>query len=169
MAEAITPWLHILGVTVWVGPQFFLFIAATPAMRMIEDPALRARVVRIVATRFAIMAWAALGLIVLTGISNVFQRAEDFDHLLDYHYRWVNYFSLKMVLVGVMVALTALHTFVVGPRQLELSERGETDTQELARLRRTSIILSGLVLLTSIIVIFLGALLNNHEFSWQKI
>lgn len=169
MAEAITPWLHILGVAVWVGPQFFLFIAAIPAVRTIEDARLRAGVLRILVTRFAWMAWAALLLIVLTGISNIFQEAEDFDNLLDYSYRWMNYFSLKMVLVGVMVVLTALHTFVVGPRQLALAEQGEAGSEEAARVRRASIILSSLVLLTSIVVIFLGALLDNHEFSWQKI
>ncbi|TMB96805.1 MAG: hypothetical protein E6J42_08695 [Chloroflexi bacterium] len=71
------------------------------------------------------------------------------------------------MLVGLMVALTAVHTFIVGPRQLALMERGESDTEDAARLRRSSIIISGLILLTSIIVIFLAALMNNHEWSWQ--
>jgi uncharacterized membrane protein len=43
MSEAITPWLHVLAVSVWVGPQFFLFLAAVPALRTIEDRQLRAR------------------------------------------------------------------------------------------------------------------------------
>jgi uncharacterized membrane protein len=51
MSDAITPWLHILAVTVWVGPQFFLFIAALPAIRTIEDRQTRARVMRMIVTR----------------------------------------------------------------------------------------------------------------------
>jgi len=167
LGHAVTPWLHILAVAVWVGPQFFLFIAAVPAIRTIDDMRVRANVMRTITTRFGWMAWAALAVIVLTGISNIFQEADDFDHLLDFDYRWVNVFSLKMVLVGLMVALTAVHTFIVGPRQLALMERGESDTEDAARLRRSSIIISGLILLTSIIVIFLAALMNNHEWSWQ--
>jgi hypothetical protein len=66
-----------------------------------------------------------------------------------------------------MVLLTAVHSFVVGPRQLDLMERGETGDEAL-RLRRATMAVSGLVLLTSIVVIFLGALLNNHEWSFQQ-
>lgn len=168
MAEAITPWLHILAVTVWVGPQFFLFLAAIPAARVIEDMRLRARVTRVIVTRFGWMAWSAMAIIVLTGISNIFQEAADFDNLLNFDYRWVNYFALKMVFVGVMVALTAYHTLRIGPRQLEISERSPDDPQ-LGKLRRSSMAVSGLVLLLSIVIIYLGALLNNHEFSFQPI
>ncbi len=167
MAEAITPWLHILAVAVWVGPQFFMFLAAVPAVRTIEDRRLRAGVMRIIVTRFGWMAWAALGVIVLTGISNIFQRAEDFDHLLDFEYRWVNFFSLKMVLVGVMVLLTGVHTFIVGPRQLALGERADADEAEAEGLRRASMMVSGLVLLLSVVVIFVAALLANHQWSFQ--
>ena len=167
MGHAITPWLHILAVTVWVGPQFFLFIAAVPAVRTIEDAALRARVMRTIVTRFGWMAWAALVVIVLTGISNIFQEADDFNHLLDFDYRWVNLFAMKMVLVGVMVALTAVHTFVIGPRQLRLMEEGASDSEDARKTRRASMIVNGGVLLLSIAVIFLAAVLANHDYSWQ--
>jgi uncharacterized membrane protein len=166
---AITPWLHILGVSVWVGPQFFLFLAAVPAIRAIDDTAARARVMRIITTRFGWMAWAALLLIVLTGISNLFQLGADTAiDLASSDYRWYHIFTFKMVLVGVMVILTALHTFVIGPRQLALMESGGSGPEAL-RLRRVSIALSSLVLLTSIVVIFLGALLNDHEWSFQEV
>jgi hypothetical protein len=72
-----------------------------------------------------------------------------------------------MLLVGTMVMLTAVHTFLIGPRQLDLMERGETGEDAL-RLRRASIAISGLVLLLSVVVVFLGALLNNHEWSFQQ-
>src|SRR3990172_41330 len=144
MSDAVTPWLHILAVTVWVGPQFFLFVAAVPAVRTIEDRALRARVMRVIVTRFGWMAWAAMGVIVLSGISNIFQEADEFDHLLDFEYRWMSVFALKMVLVGVMVLLTAVHTWVIGPRQLALSERADAGEAELAATRRSAMMVSGL-------------------------
>ena len=37
MSEAITPWVHILAVSAWLGPQLFLFVAAVPAIRIIDD------------------------------------------------------------------------------------------------------------------------------------
>ncbi len=167
MSEAITPWIHIVAVTVWLGPQFFLFIAAVPAVRLIEDDAVRLRVMCVIVNRFSWLAWAAMAVIVLSGISNLFQEANDFGHVWDPDYRYFQIFSTKMVLVGLIVLLTALHTFVIGPRQLRLQEEMGSESAEVARLRRLSIIISGLALLASVAVVYVAALLANHEFSFK--
>jgi uncharacterized membrane protein len=169
MSEAITPWLHIVAVTVWLGPQFFMFFVTFPAVRAIDDAETRARVIRIVSQRFGWLAWAALGVIVLTGISNLFQEASDFDHIWDADYRYFQVFSAKMLVVGVAVALTAVHSFIIGPRQLRLHEEARGDSPEALRLRRRSVALSTLVLLASIAAVFLAALLANHEYSFQPV
>ena len=167
-SHSITPWLHILAVTVWVGPQFFLFVAAVPAVRTIEDRALRARVMRVIVTRFGWMACGAMLVIVLTGISNLFQEgAEASIDLGSTDFRYFHLFSLKMILVGLTVLLTGVHTFVVGPRQLRLAEQMDADPSQVEGLRRVSIAISGLALLASIAVIFVAALLANHEYSFQ--
>ncbi len=112
------------------------------------------------------MAWAALALIVTTGISNYFQVNDDFGGIIDDpQYRWLDIFSLKMVLVVFMVLLTAVHSFIVGPRLLALSEQENPDREEQARLRRSSMMISGLILLLSVGAIFLGALLAQHDYS----
>lgn len=166
-SHSITPWLHILAATVWVGPQFFLFLAAVPAVRTIEDQQVRARVMRVITQRFGWMAWAALVVLVLTGISTIYQENDDTGvNILSSDFRYFHLFSTKMLLVGIMVMLTAMHAFIIGPRQLELAEQGG-DEAELARLRRTSMIISGTILLLSIAVIFVAALLANHEYSLQ--
>ncbi len=169
MGQAFTVWLHLLAVTIWIGPQFFIFIAALPAIREVGDRQLRAKVMRIVVTRFGYMAWAALVVIVLTGISNIFQTTDDFPYVFDYDHRYAQVFSTKMTVLGVTVLLTAIHTFIVGPRQMKLAEEPNPDEAEVARLRRTSMILSSVALLGSITVLFLGALLSNHEWSFQPV
>jgi uncharacterized membrane protein len=167
MSEAITPWVHIVAVAVWLGPQFFMFLVAMPALRLIEDAQLRAKILRVVVTRFGWLAWAALLVIVMTGISNLFQEANDFSHVWDPEYRYYNLFSLKMVLVGLAVALTAVHSFVIGPRQMALAENPPDDPERAASLRRLSMIVSGLVLVLSIAVVYVAAVLANHEYSFQ--
>jgi hypothetical protein len=72
-----------------------------------------------------------------------------------------------MVLVGVAVLLTAVHSFVIGPRQLRLAENPPADPESAASLRRLSMIVSGLVLLTSIAVVYVAALLGDHNYSVQ--
>jgi len=75
VSEAFNPWLHVIAATIWVGPQFFLFIAAVPAMRTVEDVQTRARAMRVLTTRFGWLAWGAMAVLVLTGIGNLFQVA----------------------------------------------------------------------------------------------
>jgi uncharacterized membrane protein len=169
MSEAITPWIHILAVTVWLGPQVFMFLVTVPAVRLIEDPDVRLRVVRVIVQRFGWLAWAAMGVIVLSGISNLFQEAEEFGHVWDADYRYFQIFSTKMVLVGLTVILTALHTFVIGPKQLRLQEEMRSDSAEAAGLRRVSMIVSSLALAASIAVVYAAALLANHEYSFQLV
>ena len=169
MSDAVTPWLHILAVAVWVGPQFLLFIAALPAIRTIEDRQTRARVMRTIVTRFGWLAWAAMLVIVLSGISNLFQVGGDtpLNWASANDFRYGRIFVEKMVIVGLAVALTAVHTFVVGPRQLALAEQMEADAAETARLRRISIAISSVALLASVLAIFMGSLLANHGYSFE--
>ena len=167
MGESFTVWLHLLAVAVWIGPQIFMFAAALPAIRLIEDREVRVRVMRFVVYRFGYLAWGAMLVIVLTGISQLFQRTDDFAHVFDSDYRYFHIFTTKMALLGLTVLLTAGHTFIVGPRQLRLAEQADADPAETARLRRVSMIISSLALLASLGVLFAGALLANHDYSSQ--
>lgn len=168
MTDAISVWIHVLAVTVWIGPQFFLFIAAIPALRSVEDIELRARVTRIIVTRFGWMAWIALGVIILSGIGNLFMVGRDAPFSLwGDDYRWNRVFAEKMVFVAVATGLTALHTFYVGPQQLRLAERADANPDEVRYRRRVSMAVSGVALLASIGALYMGVLLAHHEYSFQ--
>jgi uncharacterized membrane protein len=167
MSESITPWLHILAITVWIGPQFFLFLAAIPAIRTIEDAQVRAQTLRTIVTRFGWIAWGAMAVIILTGISNLFQTGSDAPFSLwDSDYRWFRIFAEKMTLVGLAVALTVVHTFWVGPQQLRLAEQLDADPAAVRNARRLSIAISAAGLLASIGALYLGVVLADHEYTF---
>jgi uncharacterized membrane protein len=168
MSDAITPWIHIVAVTAWIGPQFFMFLVTVPALRVIDDAEVRLRVMRVIVYRFGWLAWAAMAVIVLSGISNLFQEGADAGiDLGSSDFRYFHVFTTKMVLVGLTVLMTAVHTFVVGPRQLRLHEQMRSESGEAARLRGISIAISSLALLASIAVVYSSALLANHDYSFQ--
>jgi uncharacterized membrane protein len=168
VTDAISVWIHVLAVTVWIGPQFFLFIAAIPALRRVEDVEVRTRVMRIIVTRFGWMAWIAMGVIIMSGIGNLFMVGDDAPFSLwGDDYRWNRVFAEKMVFVTVAVGLTALHTFYVGPQQLRLAELADADPDEVRYLRRVSMAVSGVALLASIGALYMGVLLAHHEYSFQ--
>jgi uncharacterized membrane protein len=147
-----------------------MFIVMVPAVRAIADRETRLRVLRLVTTRFAWLAWSAMLVLVLTGISNVFDHEDESGISVlnfDWRYSWI--FFAKMALVGLMIALTALHSFVVGPRQMALAEQEDEDSEETARLRRTGIIVSAVNLLAALATVFASALLANEAFSLREI
>ncbi len=170
MGDAFVLWLHLLAVTVWIGPQIFMFAAAIPAIRTIEDIRERTRIMRILVTRFGNLTLVALAVIIITGVINVYQvDGYSAGDLIsgDPQIRWTRIFWEKMVMVGVAVALTAIHVMFVGPRQLDLADRADADPAEARNLRRLSITISSIGLLASIVALFLGAELARHEYSFQ--
>jgi uncharacterized membrane protein len=160
MGEAINPWIHIVAATIWVGPQVFLFVAAVPAVRTIEDMKVRANVMRVLTKRFNYLAWGALTVLVITGIANLYEHDLDVDQLFDLNFGVV--FQVKMTLLIVTVLLTGLHAHMLGPRLLNLQESA-ADEAELAPVRRWSIMASAANLLIALSIVFCGALMSS---SW---
>ncbi|MCH7837176.1 MAG: DUF4149 domain-containing protein [Chloroflexi bacterium] len=158
MTEAFNPWLHILAATIWVGPQVFLFVAAVPAIRTVEDLQVRARIMRVLTTRFGWLAWGAMLVLVITGIANLYEHALSVEELFELNFGII--FQVKMTLVILTVALTALHSFVIGPRLLSLQESAADEVQ-VASARRVSIIVSSVNLLLALGIIFCAALLGT--------
>ena len=158
MGEAVNPWIHILAATIWVGPQVFLFVAAVPAVRTIEDMQVRTRVMRVITTRFNYLAWGALTVLVITGIANLYENDLDVDQLFDLNFGVV--FQVKMTLLIATVLLTGLHSFVLGPRVLRMQESA-VDADEIAPVRRWSIIVSAVNMLIALGLVFCGALLSS--------
>ena len=157
MSEAINPWLHIFAATVWVGPQVFLFAVAVPALRTVADVKERARLIRLISTRFGYLAWGAMAVLIVTGIGNIFEE-DDRSFLFDHN--WGVIFQVKMTLVILTVLLTALHAFVIGPRMLAAQE-SLTDQSQIASMRRFSIIISAVNGLLALGILFCAALLNT--------
>jgi len=174
MIDAIPFWLHIVAATIWVGPQFFLFVAAVPAIRLIEDRRVRLNVLRMVTVRFGWLAWAALLVLILSGLSNTYDLIldDDFPIFFDFDFRFAWIFVAKMALLGLAVLLTAIHSFLLGPRQLRLQEdaiAAGQDNPQAAGLRRLSMLVSGLILLASLGILFAAVLLAEHDFSARPV
>jgi uncharacterized membrane protein len=158
MGEAINPWIHIFAATVWVGPQVFLFAVAVPAVRTVADVKERARLLRLITTRFGYLAWGAMAVLVITGIGNVFEQ-DDRDLLFDLN--WGVIFQVKMTLVILTILLTAAHSFVIGPRMLAAQESVTAESQ-IASMRRFSIMISAVNAVLALGILFCAALLGTE-------
>lgn len=165
-------WLHILGIAIYVGPQFFLAFAWVPTSRGIQDPLVRAEAARTITRRFAWIGGIGLLLILIAG-GYLIGSWRDYYHIpsdagfTDYRYGII--FIIKMVVLVVMLLIIGWHTFKVGPRLVELMEaqaRGQqvSDAQlRSARMQSMAFSIAGLVLV--LVIMVLGAMLNTATFS----
>jgi uncharacterized membrane protein len=166
----IAIWTHILGIALWVGPQFFLAFAWVPASRQIADPLSRLEAMRTITRRFAYIGGIGLLLILVAGLYLV----TDFRSY--YHYdggffdiRFGVIFLTKMITLAVMLSVIGFHTFIVGPRLLALMEariQGKyVSDAAIRKARLQSMTFSILGLLLTLCIMSMGAMLNTVTFS----
>ena len=99
--------LHVLAAITWIGGMLFVALVLVPVVRAQADPALRARLFHEVGVRFRAVGWAALLVLLATGLINLWLRPYLFT---------LTRFQWKLGLVIVALGLSALHDFVLGPR-----------------------------------------------------
>ena len=167
-------WTHILGIALFVGPQFFLAFAWVPASRGIADLPTRVQAMRTITRRFGYLGGAGLVLIILAG-SYLIATWRDYysqpDDLGFTHIRYGVIFIIKMCVLLVMLVVVGFHTFVTGPRllnRLEAQARGEAVADaELRRLRQRSMVLSILGLLLALTIMVMGVSMTSTNYSFQ--
>ncbi len=103
----VARWLHVLAAATWLGGMLFIALVLVPVTRRLEDPRLRTRLVHELGLRFRAVGWIAIGVLVATGLVNLWL----FPFLLDSpRFHW------KLGLVILALVLSAFHDFVLGPR-----------------------------------------------------
>lgn len=136
--------LHLLAVVVWLGGMLFLGLVIIPALRD-RPPAERAALLHVVGRRFLKIAWAALAILLVTGPALWALRGFVLTPAL----------SAKLALVAVILLLSLLHDFLLGPRLVaELKKGGEG--KETLRLRHRVALLARINVLLAIAVLILG-------------
>jgi putative copper resistance protein D len=160
MYDAFVLWLHILAAIAFIGPQFFLVVAAVPAMRTIEDMKVRAKAMRTMTARFGMLGGGALVLLLITGVMNYYSAKDEIDTFKRYFIT----LQIKLTLVTLVVILTVLHGAVFGRKLQQLQESNALEA-EIAKARQMSMYASMATLVLSIIIVFLAAMLGSD---WTK-
>lgn len=141
--------LHVLGAVVWIGGMLFLGLVLTPVLRG-HPPAERAALLQAVGRRFLRIGWTALGVLLVTGPLLWSVRAFQITPAL----------GVKLILVVVVLYLSILHDFSLGPKlvtHLEKDGQGE----ETALLRRQVALFARVNTVCALIVLILGVAVSR--------
>lgn len=135
----LSVWLHIIAAAVWFGGAVFLAAVAVPAARsaVFQDRGLV--FVHRAARRFLVIGWGCLGLLIITGLFNLFFHIGADRCALARADFWTSSYGKvlagKLMLVGGILILSALHDFVLGPQAAKAFE-GAPDSVKAKRWRR---------------------------------
>ena len=143
--------IHVLAALVWLGGMLFLGLVGAPVLRAVEPPALRQRLFAELGRRFRTVGWITIAALVASGLANLHFRG--WLTALDERAFWTTTagrsLTFKLLAVTVMLAGSAIHDFVLGPR----ASAAEPASDEALRLRRRAALLARANALVGILLV----------------
>ncbi|HXH11811.1 MAG TPA: DUF4149 domain-containing protein [Alphaproteobacteria bacterium] len=134
----LSVWLHILVAAIWVGGMVFLSLVLVPVVRRAEYRGMAASLIRYTGVRFRWVGWACLGVLLVTGPFNLAYRGMTWEDVWSgrlWHGSYGGVLGVKLLLVSLILCLSGLHDFVLGPRASALWQSDPMEP-EAGRVRR---------------------------------
>jgi uncharacterized membrane protein len=145
--------IHVLAALLWLGGMFFLAAVGAPVLRRVEPPELRATLFKELGLGFRRAGWIAIGILILTGVGNLWFRGLLHWDILTSTRFWASPFghalAWKLVAVTTMVLISAVHDFIIGPAASAV----RAGTPEALRWRRWAALLARANAIIGLIVV----------------
>lgn len=145
--------LHVLAAMLWLGGTFFLAAVGAPVLRRVQPPELRAEVFRQIGEQFRRVGWGSIAVLIVTGVANLHFRGLLHPDVLVNRAFWASGYGQllgwKLGAVGLMLVLSVVHDFVVGPA----ASRALAGSAEGLRLRRAAAWLARIGALVGIVLV----------------
>lgn len=146
--------VHVLAALLWLGGMFFLAAVGAPVLRRIDDARLRRDLFQRLGARFRSVGWAAIGVLLVTGVLNLHYRGVlRGEILLDSGFWTTPYgraLALKLATVTLMLTIQGVHDFLHGPR----AGRAEPGSAEGLGMRRRAALLARVNALVGIVLVY---------------
>lgn len=156
----LSVYLHLLAVTVWFGGMAFLVLVIVPELKR-KNKNGAADLLRSTGERFRTVGWICLGTLLATGTVNLWARGVRLGDFV--RPEWLGSpfgkgVVLKLCLFAIVVAISAVHDFRIGPRAVKAI--GENpDSVEASKLRRLAARLGRTNALIALLMIAVGVIL----------
>jgi putative copper resistance protein D len=159
LADVLVFWVHLTCASIWVGGSLFLGIVLAPMLGTIaESPADRLAFMLRIGRRFNRIALPAFIILIITGIYNSRAFLLQPDALIDSEYGIILLIKIVFVIVTLIIYVVHIRSLDIETEKRIMSGDSNSYIQPL----RSRIILLGRVIVgLSLIILFLGALLNN--------
>jgi uncharacterized membrane protein len=155
-AIALTFWIHMLAVVIWIGSLVSISILILPAATRTLKPVDQLVFIDAIQKRLEPIAWFSISLLVVTGLFQMSVNVH-YNGFLSTSNQWSLAILAKHLLVVCLIVVSAMHTWDVLPAiRRTLLKKDKADQAELATLQRrernllrASLVLAVLILLAT--------------------
>lgn len=146
----ISVWLHIIGVSFWIGGMLFLPLVLLPGIKNHPD---RSNLLMVTGLKFRLYGYIVMALLLITGISNAYLRGIDLSWKFLIISRYGKLMITKLILFLTILSVSLIHD--VQARRRLLSEQENRKFKIIARW-------SGRILLiVSLAMAYIGVVLSR--------
>ncbi len=158
IAYLLSVWVHVVAAIVWIGGMCFLALALVPTLRRPEMRPVSTKLIHLLGIHFRKIGWICLGLLILTGFSNLFLRGLSWENI-----RNLSVLRAKLSLVGLILILSLFHDFIVGPRATAALQ-ADSLSLEAQRWRWRASWMGRITLFLALVAVTLGILFSRGGF-----
>lgn len=157
----LSVWLHLVAAAVWIGGMVFLALVAVPIVRRPEHRGIAMSLISQTGQRFRWVGWGCLLVLLLSGTFNLASRGFGWADVWNGHLfagLFGRTLAVKLLCVAIILLLSAVHDFVVGPRATTVGQAAP-GSSEAIRLRRQASWMGRINLFLALVVVALGVVL----------
>lgn len=160
LVDVFVFWVHLTCASIWVGGSLFLGIVLAPMLGTIaESPADRLALMLRIGRRFNRFALPSFIVLIITGIYNSRALLLQPNALIDSEYGII--LSIKIIFVIVTLIFYVIHIRSIDVETENRIRSGDSTNSSIQHIRSRIILLGRMIVGLSVIILFLGALLNN--------
>ena len=146
----ISVWLHIVGVSFWIGGMLFLPMVLLPGIKEHPD---RKNLLMATGLKFRFYGYIVLTLLLVTGILNIYLRGIDISWRFLTVSRYGNLVIAKFILLLLMLAVSLVH-------DVQARKRLQTEEEQL-KFKLVARWSGRVLLLISLVMAFIGVVLSR--------
>lgn len=165
--------IHLASAIIWIGGSLFLALVFIPVMRRFapapgqpsELPPLPPDMLGSVARRFRWISWACIVLLVATGLYILPTRyGIGFAEFFSLGGHFIANLQVKVALVAIVIWLSVIHDFVIGPfvsRLIEEMQAGATPPGYLPLLRKCVVWIARVNVLLMVLIVVVAVTMTR--------
>ena len=159
--DLLIRWLHVTAAVTWIGGNLIMAMVIVPYFKRSVSPVERIRILTHIGKQFEPIVWGCVLILIFSGLFNVFRAVGVDAAAIGLFMRTL---GIKLILVLVLIILTGIHSFIMGPRMSQAVEALDPDAQELPeaidKMRSQMAIVSSLMGVISLLVLLAAVALR---------